>query len=310
MTETVACRESEVGPGPRAVAIGAFDGVHRGHQAVVATVRRAAARLAVPSAALTFEPTPRQWFGRDDASRLRLTPDPERVALLCDLGVEQVLVQQFDDTLRRMTPEQFVRDVLVERLQARFVGIGASHTFGSGRAGGPASMAELGRQLGFEVEIVPLITVAGTTVSSSAVRAALAEGDADLAAKLLGRPYALHGRVVRGVGAGTGLGAPTANLEVPAGKLLPAEGVYAGAAALGDNATVPAAIVVGPAPTLDILETRVEAHLLDFAGDLYGQELRVDLLRRLRAIETFSTREALMQQIGRDLAEARRVFGG
>jgi len=310
MTGTVTCQQREITPGPRAVAIGAFDGVHLGHRAVVASVVNAASRLSIPSAALTFEPTPRQFFSRDELLRKRLTPDPERVRLLCSLGVQQVLVQSFDDGLRRMTPEQFVREILCERLEARFVGLGASHTFGAGRAAGPERMVEFGREFGFEVEIVPLVSVGGATVSSTSVRAALAMGDVVLARKLLGRPYAIDGRVVRGLGLGTDLGAPTANLQVSPDKLLPAEGVYAAAATFADSdaAPVPAAVVIGPSPTLNVDESRVEAHLLDFDSDLYDRELAIGLLRHLRPIEAFPDTQALCRQVQRDCEEARRVF--
>jgi riboflavin kinase/FMN adenylyltransferase len=310
MIDSRTCEKREITPGPRAVAIGAFDGVHLGHQAVVTSVVNAASRLGIPSAALTFEPTPRQFFGRDESLRKRLTPDPERVQLLCSLGVQQVLVQTFDDDLRRMTPEQFVREILCERLEARFVGLGASHTFGAGRAAGPDRMAKLGREFGFEVEIVPLVSIEGATVSSTSVRAALATGDVAPACKLLGRPYAIAGRVVRGLGIGAGLGAPTANLQVPADKLLPAEGVYAAVAILADcdAAPVPAAAVIGPSPTFGVDESRVEAHLLDLDSDLYGRELAIGLLKRLRPIEGFPDTQALSDQIQRDCEETRRVF--
>jgi len=310
MTETLTCEAREVTPGPRAVAIGSFDGVHLGHRAVVHSVAEAAARLGIPSAALTFDPTPRQYFSRDESLRKRLTPDPERLALLCGLGVQQVLVQSFDEALSRMTPEEFVRQVLRDQLQVRFVAIGVSHTFGANAAGGPEQMAGLGREYGFEVHIVPLVSAEGLAVSSTSIRAALAAGDLPLASKLLGRPYTVGGRVVRGLGIGAGLGSPTANLNVHADKLLPTEGVYAAAAALDDSETgpVPAAVVIGPAPTLGIHETRIEAHLLDFDGHLYDRELTIALLERLRPVETFADREALTRQIERDVEATRRVF--
>jgi riboflavin kinase/FMN adenylyltransferase len=171
-------------------------------------------------------------------------------------------------------------------------------------------MAALGAELGFEVRTVPLVSLGEATVSSTAVRAALAEGDVARAQALLGRPYQLTGAVVRGRGIGRGLGSPTANLEVHPDKLLPAEGVYAAVAVLpgSDAPPGPAAVVIGPAPTLGIAEPRIEAHLLDFDGDLYDRELALGLLRRLRPIETFPDPEQLARQIDRDLAETRRLF--
>jgi riboflavin kinase/FMN adenylyltransferase len=310
MSQSASCPATSVVRIPRAVAVGAFDGVHVGHQAVVRNVLGAARRRDVTSAALTFEPTPRQYFGRDPYASKRLTPDPERVSLLCSLGVEQVLVQSFDRALRQMTADQFAEQVLVEELDARFVAIGASHTFGSGAGAGPEYMRELGERLGFEVEIVPLVSVGGFTASSTAIREALAEGDVQAARAMLGRPYMVGGTVIRGRGLGVGLQAPTANLEPPPDKLLPAEGVYAAAAVLGDGeaAPLPAAVSLGPSPTLDIDETRFEVHLLDFDGDLYGSELTVALLERLRPIQEFASRHELTAQIRRDLDDVRRIF--
>jgi riboflavin kinase/FMN adenylyltransferase len=221
-----------------------------------------------------------------------------------------VLVQTFDEGLRRLTPEEFAQRVLVGELQARFVAIGDSHTFGAGGGGTPERMQQLGHSMGFEVSVVPLVCLGELCVSSTAIRKALAQGDLGRAQAMLGRPYTLTGTVVRGHGLGQGLGAPTANLEPPADKLLPASGVYAAAAVLGDGEAGPyaAALTYGPAPTLDIAEPRLEVHLLDFEGDLYGQEVTVALLERLRPLETFDSREALIEQIARDLKRVRAVY--
>jgi len=218
-------------------------------------------------------------------------------------------VQTFDRELRNMTPEEFARAILVDELDARFVAIGASHTFGSGAGAGPESMRELGEQLGFEVQIVPLVSVGGLSVSSTAIREALAEGDMQAATTMLGRPYVVSGTVVRGRGLGADLQAPTANLEPPPEKFLPANGVYAAAALLGEGGTdpLPAAISLGPSPTFDIDETRFEVHLLDFEGDLYGAELTVALLERLRPIQEFASRDELIAQIRKDVEDVRRI---
>lgn len=308
MNSSVACPATSATRTPRAIAVGAFDGVHLGHQAVVGSVMEAAERMGVTSAALTFEPTPRQFFARDPGADRRLTPDPERLGLLCNLGVQQVLVQTFDRDLRRMTAEEFARRILLEELDARFVAIGASHTFGSGAGAGPESMRELGERLGFEVHIVPLVSGGALSVSSTAIREALADGDLATANVMLGRPYTLSGSVVRGLGLGAGLEAPTANLELPPEKLLPAPGVYAAVAALGEAPTPrAAALSLGPSPTFEIDETRVEVHLLDFEGDLYGAQLTVALLERLRPILHFGTRDELVAQIKRDIEQVRVV---
>lgn len=309
MIQSDSCPGKPVSRIPRAVAVGAFDGVHLGHQAVVRAVIEAANRLGICSAALTFEPTPRQYFGRDPNAAKRLTPDPERLELLCALGVEQVLVQSFDRNMRKMTPEEFAKEVLVGELDARFVAIGASHTFGAGAAAGPDQMRLLGDQLGFEVQIVPLVSVGGVSVSSTTIREALAEGDMAAVRRMLGRPYLLYGTVVRGRGLGVGLKAPTANLDPPKEKLLPAHGVYAGIARTVNGGTEPqpAAVSVGPSPTFDIDETRVEVHLLDFDGDLYGTQLTVALLERLRSIQEFANRDELAAQIRKDIERVRRI---
>jgi len=310
MSQPTSCPATSVSRLPRAVAIGAFDGVHLGHQAVVRCVLEAAERLGLTSAALTFEPTPRQYFGRNGAAATRLTPDPERVRLLCRLGVRQVLVQSFDEELRRMSPEEFARNILVAELDARFVAIGASHTFGARGGAGPERMQQLGEELGFEVQIVPLVAVGGSSVSSTAVRDALAAGDVEAAQSMLGRPYSVSGTVVRGRGLGADLNAPTANLATPPDKLLPATGVYAAGAILGDGetGTFAAAVSLGPSPTFGIEESRFEVHLLDFEGDLRGAELTVALLKRLRPIRAFPDREALIAQVQRDIGDVRRIL--
>jgi riboflavin kinase/FMN adenylyltransferase len=309
MNPSGSCPATAASRVPRAIAIGAFDGVHLGHQTVVRTVIEAADRLGIASAALTFEPTPRQYFGRDPNADRRLTPDPERLGLLCNLGVQQVLVQTFDEALRKMTPEEFAREILIRELDARLIAVGESHTFGSGAGAGPEAMGALGERLGFEVCIVPLVASGPYSVSSSAIREALIEGNLDAAAAMLGRPYSLTGPVVRGRGLGAGLQAPTANLDLPADKFLPAAGVYAALALLDEEGATPhpAALTLGPSPTFDIEESRLEVHLLDFEGDLYGSELTVALLARLRPIERFSDRDTLVEQIKRDIAQVRAI---
>ena len=295
---------------PRAVAIGAFDGVHRGHAAVVRPVLEAAERMGIVSAALTFEPTPRQYLAQDDESRKRLTLDEERRELLCRLGVEQILVQTFDEELRQMAPEQFAREILHDRLEARFVSIGASHTFGAGRAGGPEEIADLGHKLGFEVHVEPLALAGDKVISSTKVRRALTEGDMQEAQRMLGRPYSICGRVTQGERRGMEFGWPTANVGIPVEKVVPADGVYAGIALPeGDGAQpLPAAVSLGGAPTFGVSERRLEAHLIDFEGDLYGERLTIGFLARLRQIKTFGHLDQLLEQVQHDVAETRRIY--
>ncbi len=310
MSEPQSCPVQQVTRGPRAVAIGAFDGVHLGHGVVVRSVLDAADRLGARSAALTFEPTPRQHFGRDHNARYRLTPDPERVGLLCNLGIEQVIVQSFDEELRATSPEDFVRSILLERLEAKYVAIGQSHSFGAGRDAGPEAMVEYGRKYGFEVYIVPLVSAGELDVSSTKIRAALRDGDVATASKMLGRPYTVSGIVERGNRIGTDLGWPTANVSYPRMKFVPGNGVYAGVARVGepDSPLVAAAISLGPAPSVGVEQRRLEAHLIGFEGDIYDEEITVGFIERLRGIETFDSLEELNTRVRADIDETQRIY--
>ena len=281
----VARRPEELGPGPRAVAIGTFDGVHLGHRAVIA----AAAESGLPTAVVTFDPHPRSVLGSEPVTLLCSLE--RRLELLGALGVAEALVVPFDRELAALEPTVFSERWLAP-LGATMVAAGADFRFGRGRTGD----LELLRSLGYDVRPVPLVE----GVSSSRARELVATGEVVDAARLLGRPVEVEGTVVSGDARGAGLGFPTANLEPPEGVLVPRLGIYAGFA-LDSRA----AVSVGTNPTYGVGELRVEAFLLDFEGDLYGRRLVVELWRRLRDEAAFESEEALVAQIAQDVADTR-----
>lgn len=280
----VARAAHELPPGRRAVAIGTFDGVHRGHRAVIEALRTAGLRSCV----VTFDPHPREVLGY--AVQL-LTTLERRLELIAATDPEDVLVVEFTPDLARLAPDEFVSRVL-EPIGTEIVLAGENFRFGRGRSGGIDTL----RGLGLDVRPVPLVE----DVSSSLIRELLRAGDVRSAAGLLGRPYELEGVVVTGDQRGGTLGYPTANLAVPANLLVPAFGIYAGQAL-----ECRAALSIGVNPHYGGDERRIEAFLLDFAGDLYGRQLRLELWERLRDEEAFETEAALIQQIGDDVARAR-----
>ncbi len=281
---TVVHEIDELEPADRAVAIGTFDGVHLGHRAVVETARAAGLRSTV----LTFNPHPRTVFGYE--VRL-LTPFERRLELLEELGPDEVLVLTFTPELSQWTPEEFVERIL-RPIGTKIVVAGADFRFGRGRAG---DLAFLGR-LGIEARAVPLLE----GITSTAIREALEAGDIPAAARLLGRPPELEGPVVYGDRRGSTLGFPTANLAIPSGVLVPRYGIYAGEA-FGHRA----ALSIGVNPHYGGVERRVEAFLLDFTGELYGQWIRLALWQRLRAEGAFESEDDLVAQITRDVEAAR-----
>ena len=275
---------SELEKIPRAVAIGTFDGVHRGHKAAIAAAKSAGLRSTV----VTFDPHPRLVLGYDVQL---LTTLPRRIELLEEAGPDDILVLEFTEELSGLEPEEFVARVL-EPIGTETVVAAGTFRFGRGRKGD----VELLRRIGLEVVDVPL--VAG--VSSSRIRELLAAGEMREAAALLGRPHEVEGTVVSGDQRGGTLGFPTANLAVGPHLLVPAYGIYAGAA-LGGRA----AISIGVNPHYGGNERRIEAFLLDFEGDLYGKELRIELWERLREERAFESEEDLVRQIALDVEAAR-----
>jgi riboflavin kinase/FMN adenylyltransferase len=282
----VARAPQELDGGPRAVALGTFDGVHVGHRRVIETALEAGPEPTV----VTFDPHPRTAFG----NRVELLTTLERrLELLDELGVQAALVVEFTLELARLEPEEFVEQVL-RPIGAEVVVAGADFRFGHGRKGD----LELLRSVGFDVRAVPLVD----GVSSSRIRELVRLGEIERAAKLLGRPVEVEGTVVAGEARGGTLGFPTANLDVRPELLVPGNGIYAGAA-LGHRA----AVSIGMNPHYGGHERRVEAYLLDFSGDLYGQRLVVELWRRLRDEQAFETEDDLIRQIEADVEVARQA---
>ena len=291
--------------------IGAFDGLHLGHRALVGRVVERARALGVPAVALSFEPLPREYFAKD-ARPPRLMLPRARLEGLRELGVDGVGLLRFDAKLAAMGAADFVRDVLVGRLAVREVWVGAGFHFGKGRAGDIALLRTMGAELaasgrGFAAHEIEPVLLDGERVSSTRIRAALAAGDFEQAARLLGRPYAIGGHVVRGQQLGRTLGYPTANLRY-GGKTPALRGIYATWVHGVADAPWPSVSSFGTRPTVDGVEPLLEAHLFDFAGDLYGRRIEVEFVARLRDEEKFPDLPSLVAQMHRDEAQARSIL--
>jgi len=293
---------------PKTMAIGYFDGVHPGHQAVIRKAVELARAAGKQASVMTFDPHPRAFFGHGEAYAASLTPLPEKIRLLGELGVDIVYVAVFDHEFSSLEPETFVRELLIERLNVSDAVVGFDFTFGRGGAGNPAVLAELGAP-DLAVHTVEPVAAAGAKVSSSRIREALELGDVALAAGLLRRPYRISGAVVHGAARGRTIGFPTANIEPDGRYVLPRLGVYAVNVRRGD-ASYPAVMNVGVAPTLYGTggTPKLEAHLLDFSGDLYGERLAVDFVAFIRPELRFDGVAELTAQIREDAEQARRLL--
>ena len=286
-----------------ALAVGNFDGVHRGHAALIAALAAQARAIGGPAVALTFEPHPMVLLHPHKTPPPALTTTRERARLLHELGADQVVTLKTTSALLRLSAEKFFAEVVQQRFGARGIVEGPNFGFGRGRAGSVETLGRLCSAAGMALQIVPPIQVDGGEVSSSRIRAALQEGDVERANRLLGRPYRVHGMVGTGQRRGATLGFPTANLTDLL-TMTPGDGVYAGRVQK-DEAEWPAAINVGPNPTFGENARKVEAHLIGFKGDLYGQPLAVDFLSRLRATRPFGSAAELIEQLQRDVEQAR-----
>jgi riboflavin kinase/FMN adenylyltransferase len=301
------------GWGRSVVTIGEFDGVHRGHQRIVRHAMAAAAELGLPVVVITFDPHPDEVV-RPGSHPPLLCTATRRSQLLAGLGVDAVCVLPFTLEFSRLGPEEFVRAVLVDQLHAARVVVGQNFRFGHKAAGDVALLAEMGEKYDFTAEGVPLLTENGVTISSTGIRAMLASGDVVGAAHDLGRPHRVEGVVVRGQQRGRSLGFPTANLQTPPYTATPADGVYAGWLVSLDSAGLeterwPAAISVGTNPTFDGRERTVEAYALDRDDlDLYGSQVAVDFVARLRATLKFSSVADLIEQMHVDVDDSRRLL--
>jgi riboflavin kinase/FMN adenylyltransferase len=292
-------------PSP-AVTIGNFDGVHRGHQALVAAAMERARAGGGIVVVLTFDPHPARVVSPDRAPAALSTP-AQKEELLAGLGVDRLAVLPFDASVAGLGPEAFAREVLVGALGARHVVVGKSFRFGRRREGDAGGLAVLGERLGFEVHSIPPVVVEGEPISSSRVRDALARGEVRAARSLLGRPYFVDATVVRGDGRGRTIGVPTANLE-PENEVLPAPGVYAARCLVPGGRWSDAAVNLGYRPTFGPGPATLEAHLIDFEGDLYGARVRLEFHGRVRGEQRFDGAEALVARIRQDVAEARALL--
>lgn len=301
--------------GPSVVTIGVFDGVHRGHQRIVARAAGAARELGLPLVVVTFDPHPTEVI-RPGTHPALLCSLRRRAQLLAESGADAVCVLQFTLEFSHLGPEEFVRAVLVERLHTRHVVVGENFRFGYRAAGDLALLADLGEKYDFRAEGIPLLARDGVITSSSEIREQVAAGDVAGAARGLGRPHRVEGVVVRGEQRGRALGVPTANLETAEHTAIPADGVYAGWLASLDadgqeTARWPAAISIGTNPTFDGQHRVVEAYALDRDDlDLYGVHVAVDFAARLRGMVRFDSVDALVAQMRADIAEARTLAAG
>ena len=287
------------------VAIGVFDGVHRGHAALIRTALKAAAERDARCVVVTFDPHPTAVVA-PHAVPAQLTSVERRVELLGSLGADGVCVLPFTKELSRLGPEDFVRSVLVDHLHATAVVVGENFRFGHKAAGDTATLAKLGEELGFEV-FAQALSADEEVFSSTRVRKLVAEGDVEGAAAILGRDFGVEGTVVHGAGRGADMGTPTANIDPLPGLAVPADGVYTGWFHLGQR-RLPAAISVGTNPTFGENERSVEALLIDFSGDLYDARVRLDFASRLRDQIAFDSVDDLVEQIETDVAQTRAAL--
>lgn len=294
---------------PSVVAIGMFDGVHLGHQAVIRQAVAIARQKHLPCSVFTFVSHPRRVLRPDHPVPL-ITPWEAKRCFLAELGVDTVVGAHFTPGFSELSARDFVQRILVEQMQARHVVVGYNFAFGHGQEGDGAMLRALGAEFGFEATVVPPVEAQGMSVSSSRIRKLLATGHAAEANALLGRPYALTGTVVTGDQRGRLLGFPTANLSVDESQLLPAYGVYSGQALWFEGPVAhqhPCVINLGMRPTFDPPQLRIEAHLIGWSGDLYGKLLTVSLQHRLRPEAAFRSVEELVAQIRKDVEQARSL---
>ena len=283
--------------GPRRVAVGTFDGVHAGHRAVIGDA----------DTVLTFDPHPLEILAPDRAPGL-LTATERKAELVAGLGVQEMVVIPFDRSFSAQTGQEFIDAVLIERLGATEVRVGENFRFGK-EAGGDAAL--LSSQPSFDTTVVELLERDGRVVSSSWIRELVCDGQSDAANALMESSFELSGTVAQGEKRGTGLGYPTANLEPDPRRCLPAYGVYSALAVLEDGSEVPSAVSIGVRPTFDSeLGELIEAHLIDFDGDLYGTELKLRFRDRLRPELEFDDAQALIAQMEKDVADAKSVLAG
>lgn len=295
---------------PIALTIGNFDGVHLGHQAMLARLKGAASQLGLPACAMTFEPHPREFFTPHQAP-VRLTGLREKMNGLIQTGIDCIVICRFNSDFARLSPERFITHILNQELHVRWLLVGDDFRFGTRRAGDSATLLALSAENGFTVEVMPSVLVDNQRVSSSAIRQALAAGNLDKAGKLLGRPYNISGRVIDGDKLGRQIGFPTANIQLKHSP--PLNGIFVvsvyGANPSSPEIPLPGVASLGVRPTIhDNGKPVLEVHLFDFNDDIYGQRLRVDFLHKLRNEEKYADINTLVRQIEKDVAQAKEFF--
>ena len=287
------------------LAIGNFDGVHRGHQAVLGHAKALAKSAGQRSGLVMFEPHPREFFVPDKPF-FRLTPLPVKLELLAALGLDETFVIDFGPELSGLSAEAFATEVLAKGLGASHVVVGYDFCYGKGRTGTPAQLQALGAKLGFGVDIIEPVAEEGVIFASSQIREHIRQGEVDEAAEQLGYWWRVRGRVERGAGRGKGLGFPTLNLPLDQGQDI-GHGIYAVRVGHGGR-RYHAAGYVGPRPTFGGDQPVLEAYLLDFSGDLYGEEVEVEFIAKIRGDASFASPEALAEQMQEDCAQAKSIL--
>jgi riboflavin kinase/FMN adenylyltransferase len=287
--------------------IGNFDGVHLGHQQLLAAAVEKARAISAPVVVMTFEPHPSEFFAGKHLTIPRLTRMREKCCALFDYGADYVLILPFNHALAKLAASEFVTNILHGSLHPRHIIIGDDFHFGRERQGNFSLLNEAGKTLGFTVEAIPTVLLEGERVSSTRVRKALADGDHALVARLLGRPYSMLGRIRHGDKLGRELGFPTANLWLHR-KLTPVRGVYTVLMHGIESHPLPGAANVGTRPTVDGTRTLLEVHLLDFNQDIYGRQVKVEFCQKLRDEVRFPDLNLLKEQIAKDVQAAREYF--
>jgi riboflavin kinase/FMN adenylyltransferase len=294
-------------PGGSVVCIGAFDGMHLGHRAVLSRVSERALAANLTAVAVSFEPLPREFFAH--ARKVpRLSATGEKVGQFVEAAIDRLLLLRFNAALAAMPAREFVERVLVARLNAKEVWVGEGFRFGHARGGDVALLTQLGQGLGFSANALGPVVLEGERISSSAIREALAGGSFELAARWLGRPFAIGGHVIRGQQLGRKLGYPTANLRLGR-RTSPVDGIFAVRVHGVRADAMPGVASLGVRPTVNGKEPLLEAHLFDFDGDLYGKRIEVEFVEKLRDEEKFADLDAMVKQIDADAAQARAILG-
>ncbi|MBB3211173.1 riboflavin kinase/FMN adenylyltransferase [Herbaspirillum sp. Sphag1AN] len=297
---------------PCALTIGNFDGVHRGHQALLAQVREAATRLGLDAAVMTFEPHPREFFaqraGTPEKAPQRIANLRDKLQSLSDAGVDRVIVEHFNSHFAALSPQEFIERILIQGLHVRWLMVGEDFCFGARRAGNIDTLIAAGKQYGFEVQTMPNVNNAGVRISSSAIRAALDEADFPHAQQLLGHAYSMSGHVIHGQKLGRTIGFPTLNMRV-SHKRPALSGIFVVQVHGITDQPLPAVASLGVRPTVDDSgRVLLETHIFDYSGDCYGKLLRVEFLKKLRDEEKYIDLPTLTAAIERDAVQARAWF--